>query len=811
MRDGDLRFGNRPVTLEHHSARGKVIRNTGNFTRGSQLFAQGWAMTGGGIRIPFVVWLSTSAILMVAIFSFNFREHEIQLLLMKGLAEAWAWVDLDPDKVVHLTLPDGSVVVGRMSWVPDHPAVAAAWIMLLKLLVATGLGSVFLCAPLTIWFVDYSVRRGRDILKERHERGALLVARDILVRAIGQYNFGEFAKECAVRTPRVAPAAVLKVPMLDRTGNGHHVPYALAAVPYPWRMEQSHAMLVGTTGSGKTTALKSIVAQARQRGHRCVIFDLTGSFVESFYNPKTDIILNTMDERCQPWTIFSDCDNYAEFLSAATALIPSGHNAEDDFWQKAARTLFVEMCMKLIERGETSNGALAHHLMQADLKRISRELESTVAAPLVATEAAKMAESIRATFNTHANALRFLPDPPAGLKGFSINEWMAAGEQEGSILFVTSSHPDLVLNRPLLTLWMDIAVNALFRLGRTRALRTWFLLDEVHALHRLPAIENGLQTARGVGGAFVLGIHSFGKLAETYGENGAIALASLARTKLILTTSDIETAKRCSDFIGSREVRQMDEAYSYGYARSRDASTITPRKEVQHLVMPDDIKELPSLHGYIKFPDGFPAAKVRLAWRDYPQVAHGFHRVTTMRAARYVPVSGGDNVVSQDGGRVTDGPVCEPKPLRDLGDLRDSASGSQVANATAMPPPETNFMLPLEAPVHPPASGRSVDQPSKNQGTGDKGVGSAAKPGEFASYRNSRRESKSSLAARSGDEVSAAGCPAGQDRDNRGGPALSDTGRDDQESLISKEERFGLGDEADRPGRSATDDFEPGR
>ncbi|MGG2383026.1 type IV secretion system DNA-binding domain-containing protein, partial [Salmonella enterica] len=86
----------------------------------------------------------------------------------------------------------------------------------------------------------------------------------------------------------------------------------------------------------------------------------------------------------------------------------------------------------------------------------------------------------------------------------------------------------------LLTLWMNMAVNALMRLERTRDLRTWFLFDEVHALHRLPAIEHGLQTARAFGGAFVLGMHSFDKLAETYGEQGAINLAALARTKLIL-------------------------------------------------------------------------------------------------------------------------------------------------------------------------------------------------------------------------------------------------------------------------------------
>ncbi|MFX8354854.1 type IV secretion system DNA-binding domain-containing protein, partial [Acinetobacter baumannii] len=91
--------------------------------------------------------------------------------------------------------------------------------------------------------------------------------------------------------------------------------------------------------------------------------------------------------------------------------------------------------------------------------------------------------------------IRFLPDPVGGgLPPFSINDWMRQEERDGGILFITSTHTDLTLNRALLTLWMTMAVNALMRLERTRDLRTWFLFDEVHALHRLPAIEHGLQT-----------------------------------------------------------------------------------------------------------------------------------------------------------------------------------------------------------------------------------------------------------------------------------------------------------------------------
>src|SRR3546814_4860211 len=67
----------------------------------------------------------------------------------------------------------------------------------------------------------------------------------------------------------------------------------------------------------------------------------------------------------------------------------------------------------------------------------------------------------------------------------------------------------------------------------------------------------------------------------------------------------------------------MDEAYSYGYNNTRDASTLTPRKQVEPLVLPDDITNLPALHGYVKYPDGFPAGRIKLEWKRYPVVAEG--------------------------------------------------------------------------------------------------------------------------------------------------------------------------------------------
>lgn len=620
MAHEDIRSDGRPIPLTHHSARGNVQRNAGNFTRGSQLLTHELLMWISGARLPVILWFFLFVAAWLIIMSIKLDEHGFQLVCMKIYSAFWGWVDLDPAKRVNVTLPTGEIERTVMQAVPYIPEVIRAWDTATRGLLGAFLISIFIAIPTAIWFIDLSHRRGRSILQERHERGAMLVDRALLRAEILEHNQARYEEDVHAHCPGHSPAAVLAMPFRARKEAGIHHPYLLAGIPFPHRTEQSHVMLIGTTGSGKTTELRSLVAQMRARQDTAVIFDLTGAYVEAFYDPARDTILNPMDARCPSWSIFNDCRTHSEFTAAAAALIPSDGGSSEPFWALAARTLFIEMCMRLQERGQTTNLALSENLMTADLKRVHRFLANTIADPLTAPEAARMAESIRAVMNTNAQVLRFLPDEG---EPFSIRDWITGDKKPGAILFVTSNYIDLPMNRALLTLWMDLAINRLMTLPRTRSLRTWFMFDELGALHQLPAIENGLQTGRAFGGAMVLGIHSFEKLVEVYGEQGARNLASLARTKLILATADLDTAEQCARYIGNREVRQMDEAYSYGYNNTRDASTLTPRKQVEPLVIADDITNLPALHGFVKFPDGFPAARILLEWKDYPAVAEG--------------------------------------------------------------------------------------------------------------------------------------------------------------------------------------------
>lgn len=683
----------RPGQLKHHSARGSMPRNAGNFTRGSQLITHEFLMWFASAKMPLLVWFFTFCIALSIVLALLLESQEIQMILMRIYAAGWSFMEFNPKKILNLTLPSGEVIPAPIGMIASHPDVVIAWNKLMRACLGSLFISLFIAIPISVWFVNLSHRRGKAILEERHQRGAMLVDAADLSAVINEHNRAALAQEVSERMPGKTLDDVLKMSFATRKEAGIHHVYNIAGVSFPWRTEQAHTIMIGSTGTGKTTQMRDMIAQMRRRRDRAVVFDLTGAYVEAFYNPETDTILNPMDERCPSWSLFDEGKNYADFTAIAAAILPTDGGGSDPFWMLGARTLFVQSCVQLMKLGQATNAALAYRLMMADLEEVHELLRNTIAEPLTAPVAARMAESVRAVLNTNAQALLFLPE---GKEPFSICDWIRHQDKPGSILFITSSHNELVLNRALLSLWMNLAVHTLMRLPRTRSLRTWFFFDEVHALHRLPAIEDGLQTARGFGGAFVLGIHSFAKLAETYGKEGAQNLASLARTKLILAAADRDTAEHCSDYIGHREVRMMDEAYSYGYSNIRDAATITPRSEVQPLVLPDDIMRLPSLRGFLVFPEGFDAARIKLTYKDYPKVADGYVLRENVQPIEFVPPPADDAEETEVGGREPRG-----EPERELrSDELENGPGSLASEPgdPEHPAPENLPQVPAQDP-----------------------------------------------------------------------------------------------------------------
>lgn len=588
-----------------------------NFTRGTQLLGHFGFMFAAGFKLPLII--SSLVVLGTAWWQVSsaLDDYQAYLLWMHLYASGYMFMEFDPAKLVNLRLPDGDMIAFPMAVVRNFPPMREAWDLFFATVKQAVVLSTVCLVPLMALFWWVAEHFGEKSKARRHLRGARLVSLPELKADIARHNRGkralEYGRELGWKWRLAGRTALQEA--------GLYAPAHLAGVSYPWRQEQGHAMLVGTTGMGKTVALFELVDEIRQRGERVVIFDLTGAFIEAFYEPERDVILNPLDARCPAWSVFNDCTTSSEFHAAAESLVPHDGGGAEQFWVLAARTLFVETCLKLVEKGKGTNAALASDLMNANLSDLHQLLEDTMAGPMTDPQTAKMAESVRAVFNVNAKALQLLPTEG---KPFSIRDWVKGGGMEGSFLFLSARYADLTVLSQMLTLWLDTAINTLMT-GRTSSdLRLWFLIDELGALHRLPSLEKGLQTARNYGGAIVTGVHAYAKLKEVYGENMAMTLSSLAKTKLMLGTADRETATWCSDTVGHREVREVEENQSYGHNSARDAVSLTARREIAPLLLPDEFMGLKSLEGYIKFPEGLPTAPITLEPQDWPRIAEGF-------------------------------------------------------------------------------------------------------------------------------------------------------------------------------------------
>ena len=716
------------------------------FTRGSQVAETVGMMFGTALRPMF--W-TVVAILLTAI-GYQLWQHtdhgDDYYWMMHSYAAVWHYFAFNPDHLIGLKMIAGDVVRVPIRMINDYPPLIAAWDRLMAALTHGTVAGLVFGIPLSIIAAIALRRFGHDLTQRKHTRGATIGDVPLLFAAVVALNRVQCAedrrKTASQLYGRKAPIKMMTPAARAEVEAMLHEPYTIAGVPYPWRAEQSHTMVVGTTGTGKSTAMKDLLRQIKSRGDRAVVFDLTGTYVEGFYDRRTDVLLNPFDSRCPAWSPFADAHTREHFKEVSQALIPIADSGGDSFWQETARMLFVETCVRLVQQGRGNNKALAEVLMTSKLKDLHAHVARTIAAPLTDPEAKRMAELIRATFNTYAQALMVLPDEGTL---FSIRDWVlgidpdgayghddgldilasltpseqakaravsdaaavessdAAADKEvvidavtgeifdteeeaeaaaiadikraegmldgavesaamtprtvnlaaadkgvardqngdaaapvddetelaetapGSVLFVAAQHVNLRSVRVLLTMWITTAINTLMSMrGDQRDIRLWFLIDEIGALHNIPAIVAGMQTSRNYGGAFVLGVHTMAQLRETYGDNNAETISSLAKTKLLMNTRDRGTQDWESEQIGEGEWSELEENWSYGVDNVRDAATLQRKIKLEPLVLPTEFGELPDLHGYLKFPQGLPAARVKLTYVKYRRQAPGF-------------------------------------------------------------------------------------------------------------------------------------------------------------------------------------------
>ena len=398
----------------------------------------------------------------------------------------------------------------------------------------------------------------------------------------------------------------------------------LAGVRVPALDEAKHFKLIGTTGTGKSTAIQEIMTRALARGDRAVIADPDGGYLRSFYQKdRGDIILNPFDERSAKWDLFAEIKSAYDVEQLARSLIPD-HDGPDRSWREYARTFFTSVTRQAHEAGIADVGELYRLLVAAETIELRTLVRGTPAQPFLDEHNARMFDSIRSVTSSAVGTLDYIAQQRAS--EFSIRRWV--NEQTPGVLFIPYKAGQIAALRSTISGWMRLAIFEAMNHGEqekrggreNRPL--WFVIDELDALGQIDGLKDALARLRKFGARCILGFQSIAQVSSTYGHGDAHTIVENCGNTLIFRCSASEgggTARFASQLIGEREVLRTTVSKSRRVTELLGSVTHSQHLSVESAVLPSQVEQLPDLTGYLKYASNPAWQRVRLdavsAWQ----------------------------------------------------------------------------------------------------------------------------------------------------------------------------------------------------
>jgi type IV secretory pathway TraG/TraD family ATPase VirD4 len=381
----------------------------------------------------------------------------------------------------------------------------------------------------------------------------------------------------------------------------------LASVPIPAGDETKHFKLIGTTGTGKSTAIRELLRQAIQRGDRAMFADPDGGYRNEFYHRyRGDVVINPFDPDSVQWDLFGEIQNRYDADELASGLIPDCEDASAREWRAYARTFLAAMIRGCHARNLRSLQELWRLLTAAPAEELRPWVAGTPAQPFLDGDNARMFGSIRAVLSSAIAALEFVQSQRAA--AFSVRRWIREADHCGN-LFMPYKSNQIAALRSIIATWVRLAIFEAMSQPEGRDQRLWIVVDELDALGAIDGLKDALARLRKFGGRCVLGFQSVAQVSSTYGAGPAQTLVENCGNTLILRCSGSEnggTSQFASRLIGDREVlrlqtsRGSDREGAFSSRSGRRSRNITEQRVTEAAVMPSELEQLPDLCGYLK-------------------------------------------------------------------------------------------------------------------------------------------------------------------------------------------------------------------
>ena len=378
----------------------------------------------------------------------------------------------------------------------------------------------------------------------------------------------------------------------------------LAGVAVAAMDETKHFKLIGTTGTGKSTAIRELLAGALERGDRAVITDPDGGYVARFYDRyRGDVILNPFEPYSVKWDLFAEIHNSYDVEQLASGLIPSTEDSSGREWRGYARTFLTAVARRCHQAGRRDPAELWRLLAVASSEELRPIVAGTPAQPFLESDNARMFGSIRSVTVSAIAALEFIQSQRA--VEFSVRDWVTAGR---GVLFVPYQARQLAALRAIIATWVRLAIFEAMSCPEGDQ-HLWFVVDELDALGAIDGLKDALARLRKFGGRCVLGFQSIAQVSSTYGAGEAQTIVENCGNTLILRCSGSEgggTSQFASRLIGEREIvrrqttRGRDGEDFFGSRAARRSVQVSEQHVTEFALMPSELEQLPDLTGFLK-------------------------------------------------------------------------------------------------------------------------------------------------------------------------------------------------------------------
>jgi type IV secretory pathway TraG/TraD family ATPase VirD4 len=367
--------------------------------------------------------------------------------------------------------------------------------------------------------------------------------------------------------------------------------------------ETKHFKLVGTTGTGKSTAIQELLGGALKRGDAAIIADPDGGYLARFHD-RDDVILNPFEPRSRRWDPFAEIRESYDVEMLASSLMPGGEDSSGREWRSYARTFFTAVARRCFQEGRCDVAELWRLLLVAPATEIYPMVVGTPAQPFLEADNARMFGSIRSVAGSALAALEHIAAQRGGTK-FSVRQWVREGR---GVLFLPYRATQIAALHSTIAAWLRLAIFEAMN-GPEQDRHLWLIVDELDALGQIEGLKDALARLRKFGGRCVLGFQSVAQVATIYGAGDAQTIIENCGNTLLLRCSSSEhggTSLFASRLIGEREVvrrqksRGRDTQGLFASGGVRRSSHVNEQHMTEPAVMASELEQLPDLSGYLK-------------------------------------------------------------------------------------------------------------------------------------------------------------------------------------------------------------------